>query len=103
LSNINYLLSTRDNVEKIRDQIAYILKLECMNQYTLAVETGDMDARDFDVGIYLESERPWQLTEYTDTENPFPLVNICLAGIKQAGKSGSAVSGKKFIALTPCS
>jgi hypothetical protein len=88
----------QDNVEKIRDRIVYILKQECINQHALAVETGAADARDFDVGIYLESERPWQLTEYEDSENPFPLANVCLAGIKQPEKSGSMVSGKKFIA-----
>jgi hypothetical protein len=129
-ANIN-LLTDPDNIEKIRDQIAAILKLEFMNQHDKAREKleeitlennlfdiedvkkisdkelfeylinskieVDINPVDFNIGVYLERERPWQLTENSKGENPFPLVNVKLAGYKKDNSPGDTVNRKKYI------
>jgi hypothetical protein len=131
-ANITTLLNEPDNIEKIRDRIAVILKLEFMSQYQKAKDVlyeiavknslGDMETVkeipipllysqlfvkgytenithpcDFDIGIYLERERPWQLTENSEGKNPFPLVNIKLAGYRKESEPGSSSSHYKYI------
>jgi hypothetical protein len=95
-ANITVLLTEPDNLEKIRDQIAAILKLEFMSQYQKAVEQDIENAKDFNIGVYLERERPWQLTENSEGENPFPLVNVKLAGYKKDNPPGDTVNRKKY-------
>jgi hypothetical protein len=95
---IDEFLGERDNIEIIRDMLAYILKVECVHQQDLAEKRDVEDARDYKIGVYLEKERPWQLTEDEIEYNPFPLININLLQIKQADKPGSIVSEKKYIA-----
>ena len=96
---IHTLLDKNDNAEKIRDMIAGILKTECVNQYNVALKSGSSNAGDFNIGIYLESARPWELTENEAKESPFPLVNICLNETRKAeGKAGSAIGRKKYVA-----
>ena len=49
--------------------------------------------------MYLESARPWELTENEAGGNPFPLVNILLNEIRRAeGKAGSAIGRKRYTA-----
>jgi hypothetical protein len=131
-ANITTLLNEPDNIEKIRDRIAAILKLEFMNQYQkakdvlyeIAIKNGlestetveeipvpllysqlsvkgytenIMHPCDFNIGVYLERERPWQLTENSEGKNPFPLVNIKLAGYRKENEPGSTSGHYKYI------
>jgi hypothetical protein len=52
---------------------------------------------DFNIGVYLERERPWQLTENSEGKNPFPLVNVKLAGYRKEKEPGSTVNNQKYI------
>jgi hypothetical protein len=79
---IENLISAPDNIERIRDQIAAILKVECAGQYEIAAREGIPDARDYKIGVWQERIRPWQLTETAENKNPFPLVNITLIDFK---------------------
>jgi hypothetical protein len=100
MNNINYLLQEKDNIEKIRDQIAAILKNELVNQKELAERAGLADVADYDVSVYLEKGRPWELTENEQSNNPFPLINILLSESKpmSSNKQVSAVDyTAKFI------
>ena len=98
-AQIQTLLNGKDNIEKIRDAIALILKNELSNQYALA-ETADIESlEDFNIGVYLESARPWELTENEVGGNPFPLVNILLNEMRRVeGKAGSAIGRKRYTA-----
>jgi hypothetical protein len=88
---INTLIENQDNAEKIRDQIAALLTLEINNQKKIAIEKEVPDKRDFDIAVYIENARPWELT---GDKNPFPLVNICLQ--ETGGPSGSTVNHTKY-------
>jgi hypothetical protein len=93
---INMLLSTPDNVELIRDQIGAIIALESAHQYELATKAKVDDAEDYDIGVYVENARPWDLTG-EKKDSPFPLVNVMLE--KVVNESGSsAVSTQKYTA-----
>jgi hypothetical protein len=96
-ANITTLLTEPDNIEKIRDRIAFILKLEFLNQCQKAKEQNFEDADDYNIGVYLERERPWQLTENSEGKTPFPLVNIKLAGYRKENEPGSTVNNQKYI------
>ncbi|MDR1389189.1 MAG: hypothetical protein LBJ31_04360 [Treponema sp.] len=93
MNNIHYLLQEKDNIEKVRDQIAAILKSELVNQKQLAEEAALADAADYDVSVYLERGRPWELTENEQSKNPFPLINVLLFESKPTagGKQMTAV------------
>jgi hypothetical protein len=95
--NITTLLNEPDNLEKIRDRIAVILKLEFLNQCQKAIEQDVENVNDFNIGVYLERERPWQLTENSEGKNPFPLVNVKLAGYRKENEPGSTVNRQKYI------
>jgi hypothetical protein len=95
---INELLDNPDNIEKIRNQIAVILKLECQNQFVLAREAGVENLADYKIGVYLENERPWQLTENSEGKNPFPLVNVQTVGFRRDESGGETVNKKKYVA-----
>ena len=76
MAEINELLSTPDNIETIRDTVATILAIELEHQHELAVEAGDVNARDYDVGVYVENDDPIQ--QVNADSNPFPLVNVSI-------------------------
>jgi len=98
-AQVQTLLNEKDNVEKIRDAIALILKTELSNQYALAKTAGIESIEDFNIGVYLESARPWELTANEAGGNPFPLVNILLNETRRAdGNVGSAIGRKKYTA-----
>ncbi|WP_315449838.1 hypothetical protein [uncultured Treponema sp.] len=98
-AQIQTLLNGKDNIEKIRDAIALILKNELSNQYALAETAGIESLEDFNIGVYLESARPWELTENEVGGNPFPLVNILLNEMRRVeGKAGSAIGRKRYTA-----
>jgi hypothetical protein len=93
---ISTFLSTPDNVELIRDQIGAIIALESANQYALAIKAEVDDADDYDIGVYIENARPWDLSG-EKKDSPFPLVNVMLE--KVINESGSsAVSSQKYTA-----
>ena len=98
-AQIQTLLNGKDNIEKIRDAIALILKNELSNQYALAETAGIESLEDFNIGVYLESARPWELTENEVGGNPLPLVNILLNEMRRVeGKAGSAIGRKRYTA-----
>jgi hypothetical protein len=69
------LISEPDNVEKIRDRLALIIKGETQNQYAIAQETGSPDADDFNFRVFIENTRPYD----TGGEPPVePFVNVML-------------------------
>ena len=47
------LLSELDNIEYIRDQIGAILSVELANQFALAQEAADPNARDYNIAVYI--------------------------------------------------
>ncbi|MBP5696923.1 MAG: hypothetical protein J6X11_09820 [Treponema sp.] len=90
------LLCEPDNIEYIRDQIGAILAVETDNQYRLAVEAQDPNAKDYKIGVYIENDDPLQ---FADAEkNPFPLVNVSLSGTEIA--SGSTSINKHIMSAT---
>jgi hypothetical protein len=90
---INTLIENKDNAEKIRDQIAALLTLEIQNQKQIAIDTGVPDKKDFDIDVYIENARPWELT---GDKNPFPLVNVCLQEIAEDPRPGSTANNTKY-------
>lgn len=90
------LLSEPDNIEYIRDQIGAILAAETANQYALAVEAEDPNARDYKIGVYIESDDPLQFVDAG--KNPFPLVNVTLASCEK--DSGSSSINKHLMSAT---
>ena len=69
------LLDEPDNIEKLRDHIAALTKLETKNQYTLALEKEKKDAEDFNFKVFIENARPYDTGgEPTVT----PLINVML-------------------------
>jgi hypothetical protein len=77
---IDELIGEPDNVEKLRDRIAFIIKGETQNQYAMAKEQGVPDARDYDFRVFIQNERPYD----TDGDKPTvePIVNIMLQKIE---------------------
>lgn len=72
---ITELIYEPDNIEKLRDHIAVIIKAETQNQYALALEKKVSDAEDFNFRVFIENARPYD----TEGEPPkTPLVNTML-------------------------
>lgn len=90
------LLCEPDNIECIRDQIGAILAVEVDNQYKLAKEKEDPNARDYKIGVYVENDDPLQFVDAG--KNPFPLVNITLASAEKS--SGSSSVNKHIMSAT---
>ena len=99
MNRINELLTEQDNSEKIRDRIAAILKLELTKQKQLADELKIADKKDFNINVYLENSRPWELTGDNEENNPFPLVNVCLQEINKDERSGSDQNNVKYTGI----
>jgi hypothetical protein len=72
---INKLITGKDNVEKVRDQIAAILSLELQNQKRMAQEAAVPDAEEYGVTVYVENPRPYELT---NKPIPLRLINVIL-------------------------
>lgn len=90
------LLSEPDNIEYIRDQIGAILSVELANQFALAQEAADPNARDYNIAVYIENDDPLQ---YVDSGvNPFPLVNLSLVSTEK--DSGSTSINKHNMSAT---
>jgi hypothetical protein len=95
MAQIKTLLKEQDNIEKIRDTIAFLLTAELSNQYELAIEYADehpeFDAGAYDIKVYLENRRPWEL-------ETLPIVNILILGEKEPEeRRGAAIGNQKYI------
>ena len=96
-SQITTLFNMQDNAEKIRDRIAAILKIELDNQKTMAENNPCTEnKKDFDIKVYLENSRPWELTSDSADNNPFPLINIGLHETREDANPGSTVCNVKY-------
>jgi len=96
-SKLKNLIEKPDNVELIRDNISAILKIECVAQHELA--KGKPDEGDYRIGVWKEKSRPWSLTEDSEKENPFPLVNVQLREVKLDTPPGSTFGQKKYVCV----
>jgi hypothetical protein len=96
-NKIKDLIKNPDNIERIRDQVSAILKVECSAQYAIAQDNKEADAEDYRIGIWKEKTRPWQINEDAEKKNPFPLANVSLMGFHADGSGGPAVGQKKYI------
>jgi hypothetical protein len=78
------LISDPDNVEKLRNHIAFIIKGETQNQYAIAQEQGAPDVHDYNFRVFIENARPYD----TDDDEPTmePIANIML---QKAAPEGS--------------
>jgi hypothetical protein len=96
MAQIKTLLKEQDNIEKIRDHIGFLLAAELANQYALAQEYAPeappgFDPEDFNVKVYIENRRPWEL------EN-LPVVNVLVLGEKEPeGNPGAPLGNQKYI------
>jgi hypothetical protein len=97
-SQITKLLDNQDNAEIIRDLIAVILKTEFLTQKKLADNAPHIkDKKDFDIKVFIENSRPWELTGDSKETNPFPLVNVCLQEtIEDVSNPGATVGKVKY-------
>lgn len=90
------LISTPDNIEVIRDQIAGLLAVELENQARLAEEAGDPNAADYKVAVFVENDDPLQyVDDQTPGANPFPCANISVDSTGQ--DKGTASVGKQVM------
>jgi hypothetical protein len=78
---IHELISEPDNAEKLRNRIAFIIKGETQNQYTMAQEQGEPDAEDFNFRVFMENARPYDTGG--DHQTVEPIVNISLQKIEE--------------------
>lgn len=95
-NKIKSLIVNPDNIEKIRDRVSAILKIECAAQYEMAQEAQAPDAADYRIGVWQEKTRPWQINYDAEKKNPFPLVNVSLMGFHADNPGGPAVGQKKY-------
>ena len=95
-SQINELLNEKDNSEKIRDTIAAILLCEIQNQKELAIANNIEDKDDFNIHVFLENLRPWELVKDEKENNPFPLVTVNMGLIQESEKPGSTINNFKY-------
>jgi hypothetical protein len=98
---INDLISDPDNVEKLRNHIAFTIKGETQNQYAIAKEQGAPDADDYNYRVFIENARPY------DTENDEPtiepIVNIMLQkAVPAEGNSRAGPQKEKATFIIDC-
>lgn len=92
---IQGLISEPDNVEKIRDHIAALIKAETENQYSLALEAGAADADDYNFRVFIENARPYD----TEGDPPVsPMANIML--VKTVSMDGNPRIGQQKMKAT---
>lgn len=91
---LNQRMNEPDNIEIIRDQLAFILKLELDNQYRLGVEAGDQVCDDYLVQVLVENDEPLSAGGDNDL---FPLVNVSIEN-SQYGKGSASVNDQQSVA-----
>jgi hypothetical protein len=74
------LINEPDNVEKLRSHIAFIIKKETQNQYTIAQEQAVPDAYDFNFRVFIQNARPYDAEDGMPAVEP--IVNIMLQKIE---------------------
>lgn len=91
------LIDTPDNIEIIRDQIAFLLLAEVENQKSLATAAAK-DPTLWDLEIYLERHNPWEKwqnsNDPSESENRIPLVNISVDSDSNIDSASNSVSRK---------
>lgn len=92
---ITELLSEPDNIEKIRDRLACILKGETKNQFALADNAGARNKEDYNFKVFIENARPYD-TGGEPEKNP--IVNIMLR--KAEPMDGNARAGQQKMKAT---
>jgi hypothetical protein len=76
-AQITELIDTPDTLEIVRDQIAAILSLEIQNQYAIAKSQQVKNTADYNIPIYLENGRPYDVNG-KDGKTLTRFVNILL-------------------------
>jgi hypothetical protein len=87
---ITELIIEPDNVEKIRDCIACIIKGETQNQYELAKNNAERNKEDYNFRVFINNARPYD-TEGEPIETP--IINIILQ--KTEPLDGNARAGQQ--------
>jgi hypothetical protein len=82
------LISDPDNVEKLRNHLAFIIKGETQNQYAIAQEQGVPDADDYNFRVFIENDRPYDPED--DEPAIEPIANIMLQKAAPAGSNPRA-------------
>ncbi|GHV90451.1 hypothetical protein AGMMS50268_09540 [Spirochaetia bacterium] len=72
-AQITELIESPDTIEIVRDQIAALLSLELQNQYQMAVVAAVPRPQDYNIKVYVENSRPYDI----GTEQ-ISLINILL-------------------------
>ena len=89
---INELINEPDNIEKIRDRLACIIKGETKNQKKLAAASPSVSADDFTFKVFIENARPYDISD--EDEPPIEyLINVMLRNA--AAMEGNARFGNQ--------
>ena len=96
---IKTLITGKDNVEIIRDQIAAILSLELQNQKELAQEAETPDAAQYDVSVYVENAHPYEIGV---NKPPLRFVNVILPKASLISGSRSGVQKEQAVFWLDC-
>jgi hypothetical protein len=91
------LISDPDNVEKLRNHIAFIIKGETQNQYAIARGQAALDAEDYNFRVFIENARPYD----TEGDEPAiePIANIMLQKAEPAAGNPRAGPQKEKAAF----
>jgi hypothetical protein len=76
---ITELIAEPDNVEKIRDHIGALIKGEVLYQYELAQAAARADAKDFNLRVFIENSRPYDIEGIYENPISEPIINIMLS------------------------
>jgi len=83
------LLSDPDNIERLRDHIARVLKCELANQYAIAIHEEISNADMYNFRVYVESTCPYEEDRLLEG----PIVNITLQEVSAV--NGNAHAGQQ--------
>jgi hypothetical protein len=94
------LVSEPDNIERIRDHLARLLKCETENQCALALRQNAADAKIFDFRIFIENASPYDAEE--ELLNG-PIVNISLKEVSAVQENARAgMQKQKAVFVIDC-
>jgi hypothetical protein len=97
---IKEFLSEPDNIEKLRDHIAVLVKGETENQHQLALGANAKNAEDFNFRVFVENARPYETENENDTPPVTPFINIMLqkaAAMESNARIGNQKEKATFI------
>jgi hypothetical protein len=97
---IKELVNEPDNIEKLRDHIAALIKGETKYQYLIALGESAENAEDFNFRVFIENARPYE-TDNENEEPPItPFINIMLqkaAAMESNARIGTQKEKATFI------